>query len=655
MPRKDREKKKVELETEESVQGMATAIARYAFASATLNFTGKINLDEVSRATKKLVPYLLFITDVAPASPFVKQPTTIKFTLINLTGAAVSGRVETDFGSQFQVQQLGARASLEASVVFTPTKVGRNQELNLVFKLDGKDEILAADGAQLDVRTGYILEVADTFQNPSPPDGAAWNSDVCHNHSLFDGGHLLDDNNLEWAPILPQFDGDEIGADVAVSGFVCEDHFSGDDDDFSRDIPFTHPFHNDWEMIVAPDEPYLLLLAPTQITPDPAGEFVRAQTFADRLQIPNPKGFLGVEIQRGLLGLHSPDDDFADPNADLPPEYQHQPYRARQGDRVAMLGRWIADCGHAPFTTEIHEPLLHTLARAVGPTTTHLELIGRPYFVSQKFDGHSLTNAMIVRFGERLAEAHGYLLLPFLLALVDPVQLRPEIIAKPFRGKKTFPVIVRPPIPRPSDHSILRVSYHFTVRSGVTVSVSPTSNPDEVVLLVEMDDAAYPPAAAVQPKNVHVPWDGTPNSLLAGQKQADKAGLYALIEISGLLDSLVRLVWQKGFETDRYDIPPPGSPHDSENVVSHGWVTPTGIATKNSGFSKDDDQAYPIYGWLNLDWIDLKAIAPKYQNLENVASKLETRGFDKNPIIQKLDSGTDEETDTGKRPSRKTR
>ena len=64
------------------------------------------------------------------------------------------------------------------------------------------------------------------------------------------------------------------------------------------------------------------------------------------------------------------------------------------------------------------------------------------------------------------------------------------------------------------------------------------------------------------------------------------------------------MVWGLGFETDRYDLPAPGSTHDNENVVNDAIVTSAGVNSGNSGYVVDDDQPHPIYGWLTLHWFD---------------------------------------------------
>jgi hypothetical protein len=279
-----------------------------------------------------------------------------------------------------------------------------------------------------------------------------------------------------------------------------------------------------------------------------------------------------------------------------------------------MLGRWIVDCGHDNFTTEIHEPLLLAIGRREQQVTTGIRLIGRPFFVSQMFGGLSLSHAITAGFGERLDEGHAELWFPPLLALLSPVELRPTVVSPPFRGKRNLPLTVRACIPRPSASYILRASYHFTVRNGVSVTVTPSGYDDEVVLTVSMDDGEYTPAPLPPHHNVNVQWTG-PHGL-----NIQNNGLQAVIDIAGALDSIVAAVWEKGFDTDRYDLPGPGSVHDNENVVLNAVVTRNSINATSTGYAVDNDQPYPIYGWLTLQWFDLGYLGSRTESTGNSAS-----------------------------------
>lgn len=102
------------------------------------------------------------------------------------------------------------------------------------------------------------------------------------------------------------------------------------------DFPFDHPFGSDFNMDVELDAPYSYLS-------QSGGEVVTTGQH--------------VELSAGQF----PHADVAPPADDTWESYsiRHrqniQPgYVPEAGDRVIAMGRWVNDCGHPPFTTELH-------------------------------------------------------------------------------------------------------------------------------------------------------------------------------------------------------------------------------------------------------------------------------------------------------------
>jgi hypothetical protein len=244
------------------------------------------------------------------------------------------------------------------------------------------------------------------------------------------------------------------------------------------DIPSTHPFGFDYDAQIAPDPDYLSLLAPGNVESyhldpqDPAGQtaqpgfedvvypYLHATTRVDRTEgwcspdfekrcfsgadcpSNNCQGYvngLGLNplLFPGTLGIET-DHDL------LPDDYQ-----PHDGDRAALFGRWIVDCGHGDktpngkfvpgFHAEIHPPLLVTSGRSTGHGAfsancsgeqTCSSMIGRPYLVSQGFgDGFFLKH--LSKEAEKLgclevtgpglsAALHGYAGLPDCNLGLDP-------------------------------------------------------------------------------------------------------------------------------------------------------------------------------------------------------------------------------------------
>ena len=197
------------------------------------------------------------------------------------------------------------------------------------------------------------------------------------------------------------------------------------------DLQMTHPFGFDYDVAIAPDQSYLSLLSPgnlESIHVDPSDStgqtaksgfedvvypYLHATTpvngtnkgwctpdFSTRCSssMPCPSGEtcegsingLGLDPSTlpGTLGMET-DHDLIPDN-----------YQPHDGDRIAVFGRWIVDCGHGDksgtpgWHTEIHPPLLVATARSTGSgdfgancsaEQTCSSMIGRPFLISQQF------------------------------------------------------------------------------------------------------------------------------------------------------------------------------------------------------------------------------------------------------------------------------
>ena len=309
---------------------------------------------------------------------------------------------------------------------------------------------------------------------------------------------------LEWVPVLdPQEEYGEYDVPMtAASGWIIDPNFSG------GDVPFTHPFGFDWECELAVDTPasgpsgpgtgndysYLVAVANRNDHRD-SDATVSVTSVAEGLGIPvAPNGLLGIEIERGIVP-----DDFTT--------------NVAEGDRFAVLGRWIVDAGHwfltdptdpssAPlwYRTEIHPPMLMASAglRVINDlTVTQAMITSRPFFTGQQFivddeevyqdsapsDGYLYDHmhsevTKVVEFESNQVEAH------------------PRILSKPFTGISLFGLRIAPP-PQPArrlglgiTNWHLSISYHFTVRGECNVQV--TSDGQSVQVMIALNDAQWP-------------------------------------------------------------------------------------------------------------------------------------------------------------------
>jgi hypothetical protein len=333
-----------------------------------------------------------------------------------------------------------------------------------------------------------------------------------------------------------------------------------------EDVPFQHPFGFDWNLDIKVDPQYESLVAPdnqNSLTTD-------VKNALDALGLPYT-GMMHVETDQGLI----PDI-----------------YRAQPGDRVVVFGRWIVDCGHDPFGSEIHPPLVLAYARSNSPDEAHSMLISRPYLVGQEFGDGALRQHLL----NEVARIIGKSLLPppFNIAALanEHIRAHPHVYNTPFSGLHLIHYIVRPASPRPSPADKLSVSFHFTVRTGVTVQLLDDTANDAVGVLITMNNVNYTPAPLPQKSD----WNITMDELK--QLQPEAASVYQDVIFGSLLaNPFAAPVLARGLLTDRYEVPAASSARDSE-------VTTVAVNQLGGGphFSVDDGQPFPIYGFLDVRW-----------------------------------------------------
>ncbi len=522
--------------------------------------------------------------------------------------------------------------------------------------------------------TAQILRTE--FSNPSyTTSDPAWSSNVC-------GGQTFLQNRtpyFEWQPVFgSEFDTQLVG----LSGTIPADPtYSG------KDSPFTHPFGTDWEFFIVPDQSYASLLAPsngcTSFTATGAcvnnidygntanskctaagvpyecctgagvgscnvdQEYRDAVTAAHGANLTLPTSPLGVQ---GILG-------FETDQGLLPADFRNG---VKAGDRVAIFGRWITDCGHPDFHTEMHPPLLMAVGSettgAAGQPVTSTEVISRPYLVSQTFeDGkgirHHLYNELLKGMAipdcfpiddavSALLDEDGGCKVtecdPITGICVDTYCLAPELWfttpcttrfeahakfePKPFQGLQTMSYIVTPPIPRQCAARKLLVSAHFTVRHGVSATIEPYPT-DAAKVTITMDDSQYtaPPLPPKADLSLSLDDIKSLNKDTADQIETIRDILLAAEPvIPNTIGPLLTIFLAEGLLTDCYDpsystvFPSSGadcaaltpltasSSADSVNVVTETPID----ALSGPLYAEDNSnsQVFPVYGTTSLEW-----------------------------------------------------
>jgi hypothetical protein len=357
-----------------------------------------------------------------------------------------------------------------------------------------------------------------------------------------------------------------------------------------NDVWFVHPFGKDFQYFIVPDPEFDGLLAASNTGVTPTGqieqEFHDATNTARALGLAATGGVLGVEIDNGLVPT-----GFQDLVSD--------------GTRVATFGRWIVDCGHGDFHTEIHPPLLQAVAKPAPPPAgvpgatemTSVHIVSRPYMVSQHYAEGNFIDHLIAEVAKVEDTFWG-------IPSSGRVEAHPTVIRYPCDAHPHMTLLVQPPAP-PAGHGVLTVmpphrltvNFHFTHRAGVSVRVFDAGNNTVGITIVFGD---LNPAPLTTKRDDTVSWDdlGSYHWIVNGLQIGDI--------IVGDLPSAI--VLQRGILTDLYDPVTATSQVDDQNVAG-----PIGLdaLTPTDGISEDDEQPMPIYGWLKVYWEPITTGAAK--------------------------------------------
>jgi hypothetical protein len=475
-----------------------------------------------------------------------------------------------------------------------------------------------------------ILQIRHT--NPAPPDdfGNTGAAKIALGKdqptSLVGGVFPSVDARQEWKQVqAPEedYDVDLVGA----CGWVLEPKFSG------GDVPFDHPFGFDWEFMLAVDDDpsYTSLLARGNQVP--AGdEDPNIINHARDLQIPVPEGrdgapsLFGVEIDGGLV-----------PNAFTDPAH------IAEGDRMAVFGRWIVDCGHAvtvpvpnpgdpTYRSEIHPPLLMASARVtegsiatgspVGPPVTRVLVTSRPYLVSQRFTTNpdnaysDLDPADDGPFVDHMVNEYVKVNDTFLAVPTSStmVEAHPKIKSRPYHGAFLTHLVVRPPQTQHGGilggglalQPHLAVSYQFTVRSGCAVEVISTA-PDTIDIFISFGASASSPPL---PERHDRTWS---KDELAKMNSEAATAILGVELFSGLIQTLnplhgsavgaavVEGILSRGIKTDEYNT----EAIRNVNILDTSHMA--GVAASQlpvtQGIVTDNNQPYPVFGWVEASLV----------------------------------------------------
>lgn len=246
-----------------------------------------------------------------------------------------------------------------------------------------------------------------------------------------------------WPDIVP-------GRVFMLSGSVIDSSLG------TGDLPFDHPFGSDLNFDVDPDAPYAALnmfAVDSGETGVPEAQHVELE-----------EGQLPHTADRPTGAAGQPWFDLSEANRG----HLIDGFVPRPGDRVALMGHWIIDCGHTDYETEIHPLTFMAVARTEG-TATVAWTFYNPYHVTQVYSpdfsvaGHV---SDVTRFAAPTVKTFPSYLVDDVLRLVGGAKdhLGGAVLLE---AETVSPAPWRVCAPAGTSGRKLRVQYHYVARPGV--------------------------------------------------------------------------------------------------------------------------------------------------------------------------------------------
>jgi len=355
----------------------------------------------------------------------------------------------------------------------------------------------------------------------------------------------------EWGEIVP-------GKQMYVSGKVAKSEFS------QGDLTFTHPFDKDIIADIKLDKAYQRL----------AQRLGEAGGDADG----PPEGLLHWELSRDLFPHN--EQGFYLPG-----------YVPGQGDRIATHGRWIVDCGHNDFHTELHPPTFLAVGHPQGSATMS-HAFYNPYFETQLFTPDPALSADLgnhARLSDPNTRPFPFYIYQQLLSLAHVGEAPPGGFIDHLEAhhlleaNRASPITwhVCAPEPKPSGAK-LSVSYHFTARSGVTL----TATPDQDTGCVAFTGTIGPKYTPLNPERQDCadPWSELNQQ--AGAALGDPS-----LDIEKVIEEKVPPSFAPAVKRD-----------PSVDCYQPLVVSLPGGPNQQAKVFTSDDQPYPFYGEASVSW-----------------------------------------------------
>jgi hypothetical protein len=265
---------------------------------------------------------------------------------------------------------------------------------------------------------------------------------------LANGGNPLQAKvGREWGDIVTG------GKQVLVSGSVAKAHLG------PQDNPITHPYGDDLSMDVALQSQF----APFSRQLGPAEEA------AGQMHVEISSGLIPHERRPSQASAGQTWRQLSDFNLT---GFQPGFSEPALGDRILVMGRWIIDCGHSNYGTELHPMAFLAWTHRQGATT-----VARTYFNPyHDTELYSTDSSIIGRVDDTSRASHAQSFSPFFVSQVlhavngsiDHLSSQELVDAT-----HTSPAQWQVCAPPGTSGGHLQVNYDVVTRPGVEVRVAP--------------------------------------------------------------------------------------------------------------------------------------------------------------------------------------
>jgi LPXTG-motif cell wall-anchored protein len=356
-----------------------------------------------------------------------------------------------------------------------------------------------------------------------------------------------------------------LGRQMMMSGTVESDVFG------TGDFPFDHPAGSDFNMDVGPDPAYADI---SQLAGVPSGDPMH------------------TELSEGWVP-HLPSAQTGPPtgmtweeNSTLARSDVQPGYFPAKGDRVITMGRWVNDCGHPPFQTELH-PLSFMAWAHTDVDKTVAQAYYAPYREMQQYNpDQSLANKV-----NNANRKNNFYTLSFPQGLITSILRLQNLGGLPpidhLESWGLLEAVNQSPAdwwvcaPTGTTGDTLNVNYDFRARPGVVITSTPDLASGCTRMHVDLSANTVPEPPL---RTCVLPWDWL------SQVAADEAGV----------PSLDLKTTIKSYVADQYDYRVDPDPiMDCYDPLKGQPVNPT---PTGQNITVDSTISQPFYGLVEVSW-----------------------------------------------------